>query len=416
MERKNRLVDVFTIYLFMLPYFMPRIFNINATMSKLYFIWEIFSIGCSFLMVLYYVSSRGKRRFSAFVYVVVIYKFLGIGSAFLNNKISTNFLLNSFALISIAILCVYLIKKDKVIFVKCMLFCCEVIIFMNNISFFIIGDNTGYTDAAGNIIYFWNTKNHLASIYMLTLVLADIENGISIKDKDKFSRLFLYANVIFGIIIYRSSTLIIGAVVYVGIWFVIKWFPKLYKPVTFCAVSLAIQILVVFFGVQKYFSWLIEGALNKNLTLSSRTIVWEDAMNLISQKPIIGYGTGGIIPAFWNTRYTIPAHNLIMEIIITSGCVGLIFAVAMFIMTISRIDKNKMFRADKALTCAMVSFSIMMIVESVSPFEPWYVVMSLAVAIESINSEYVNKDLITKRRIQDNKKNWNGSITKWRKT
>ena len=302
------------------------------------------------------------------------------------------------------------------IFVKCMLFCCEVIIFMNNISFFIIGDNTGYTDAAGNIIYFWNTKNHLASIYMLTLVLADIENGISIKDKDKFSRLFLYANVIFGIIIYRSSTLIIGAVVYVGIWFVIKWFPKLYKPVTFCAVSLAIQILVVFFGVQKYFSWLIEGALNKNLTLSSRTIVWEDAMNLISQKPIIGYGTGGIIPAFWNTRYTIPAHNLIMEIIITSGCVGLIFAVAMFIMTISRIDKNKMFRADRALTCAMVSFSIMMIVESVSPFEPWYVVMSLAVAIESINSEYVNKDLITKRRIQDNKKNWNGSITKWRKT
>lgn len=88
---------------------------------------------------------------------------------------------------------------------------------------------------------------------------------------------------------------------------------------------------VLFFKIQYLFEWLIVGILNKSITLSYRTYVWESALNNILNEPLLGYGTVRtgrvsintiILPN--GTVHTFFSHNLFLEIMIQGGIIALV--------------------------------------------------------------------------------------------
>ena len=83
--------------------------------------------------------------------------------------------------------------------------------------------------------------------------------------------------------------------------------------------------------------YFIEDILGKNLTFTHRTLVWENAIELIKKSPLLGYGLQSPDWFKYNLIYLTP-HNMILLILIYGGFALLLSFI--FIM-ISVIRKSK---------------------------------------------------------------------------
>ncbi len=99
------------------------------------------------------------------------------------------------------------------------------------------------------------------------------------------------------------------------------------------AVVASVLMLVIFDALLK----LIPTLLNRDLTFTGRTYIWAHAFEFIEQRPFLGHGFG----AFWRgddagvpemPYFEAPhAHNLVVEILLGQGIVGLLIAIAAMI-------------------------------------------------------------------------------------
>ena len=112
---------------------------------------------------------------------------------------------------------------------------------------------------------------------------------------------------------------------------------RLYKYNRICnIVSYSIITVLFFVGVvllrlQDKLSFVIQNLLNRDLTFSARTFIWDDAIKLIQASPVTGYGIlteEGVFHVL-NKMWT---HNQILGILFEGGAVGLLlFLIILFI-------------------------------------------------------------------------------------
>lgn len=136
---------------------------------------------------------------------------------------------------------------------------------------------------------------------------------------------------VLSVIIGNSSTAIMGVVFFLLFYLLINYNKKL----TNIKVQLAIVIFVffafVFFRIQEVFSYLIVGYLGKDLTFSNRIFIWDNAIQMIINNPIFGYGVQSTdnvvhIDMGYAERYMI-THNYFLDIALKGGILGfLLFA------------------------------------------------------------------------------------------
>jgi O-antigen ligase len=81
-------------------------------------------------------------------------------------------------------------------------------------------------------------------------------------------------------------------------------------------------VMICVFQVQNLLAFLLD-AMQKGVTLNSRTHIWDQALKLIADKPIFGYG------AFTKQQIdslvlygTTHAHNLLLDLLLRAGAVG----------------------------------------------------------------------------------------------
>lgn len=116
------------------------------------------------------------------------------------------------------------------------------------------------------------------------------------------------------------------------IFYKIKIFQFL-TPFRSVLINIGISILVIFFHIQDLFGWLIVDILHKNMTLSSRTLIWASAIQNILKKPIFGYGTmqgGRMSINRLSGRIHFFSHNIFLEIVIQGGLVALFFYIIIY--------------------------------------------------------------------------------------
>lgn len=107
---------------------------------------------------------------------------------------------------------------------------------------------------------------------------------------------------------------------------------KIFTPtiVFFNYIFLSISINV--FRIQNIFKYIIVDILNKDLTFTNRTYLWDYAINLIKNNPILGIGYGDKnIVGIYSRTYSHP-HSLFLDIIVKGGIVLL----ATFIIILNR--------------------------------------------------------------------------------
>lgn len=111
---------------------------------------------------------------------------------------------------------------------------------------------------------------------------------------------------------------------------------KLNKMIIF---SIIIFFAIVIFRLQNVFSFLIEDILKKDLTFTGRTQIWNCYIELIIERPFLGYG-------FMDFKENIAltgaghAHNLILNILFQGGITALLFFSLFLIHAVNKLCKN----------------------------------------------------------------------------
>ena len=90
----------------------------------------------------------------------------------------------------------------------------------------------------------------------------------------------------------------------------------------FFYISIIMFFVIIIFRMQEYFSFLIEDILDRDLTFSGRTYIWDRCLEYISNSPFIGYGVEDPnVRAI--TKLIFHAHNIYLNILLEGGILAL---------------------------------------------------------------------------------------------
>lgn len=127
---------------------------------------------------------------------------------------------------------------------------------------------------------------------------------------------FLFLNIV---VFKQVSTAIIALIVILLSLIILRKIT--WKTSTMIICFLFINILIVFFNYANYFSFFIVNILGKDLTLSSRTIIWNQVLKALFNQSISNWFFGN---AYNYTKGFHLAHNQLLHSLFTSGIIGTI--------------------------------------------------------------------------------------------
>lgn len=125
------------------------------------------------------------------------------------------------------------------------------------------------------------------------------------------------------------------------------------------------SIGMIVFHLQEHFARLITEILDKSVSLSNRTLIWDKAIQMISKEPIFGYGyanNGLVIDAANGLWYS---HNLLLDLMIQGGAVLLL----LFLILSQIIYKNtKSALSEKNVQIIMIAYATFLVTATVESY------------------------------------------------
>ena len=186
---------------------------------------------------------------------------------------------------------------------------------------------------ANNDYYFLGIKDSYTTYVVAFITSAGLYYKYS---KKFFISILIVALSLVNIFVAHIST---GIIIIAFILFAMVFMRKLsIKIRTILLIFLAIHIVLLFFNFQNIFGFVIEGLLDKDVTLSSRVYIWDSAIDYFKSNPfnlIIGKGikNGGAWVNYAGGLWQ--PHNSLLSLLYEGGLIGLV----LFFLFLSASDK-----------------------------------------------------------------------------
>lgn len=202
------------------------------------------------------------------------------------------------------------------------------------------------------------------------ILLALLVNMVCVRIT-KLAWLTLIPLILFSLVdlfIVRSMT----AVTCVILFFILCAIPnlRLQRFATSCTLAFVVlfEIVVCFSGKglenNEFATWFIVDVLDKDITFTNRTEMWDSALRIITHSPIWGYGYP---EANWYTSnmssFAIGPHNMILAVLIYGGIIALTMYIALYIMALRELF-HYYDRTANILYAAITMLSFMMLMEA----------------------------------------------------
>lgn len=122
-------------------------------------------------------------------------------------------------------------------------------------------------------------------------------------------------------------------------------------------------IQIMFVKGNMFFSWIIGRLFNKTLSYTGRDLLWSRAYEMISKKPILGYGRiEGDYISIWGGFYS--SHNFILELLLQGGVIAIIIFIYLVIQALKKLQKNRLNKITKVLWTALFITFVAMLMEA----------------------------------------------------
>lgn len=144
--------------------------------------------------------------------------------------------------------------------------------------------------------------------------------------------------------------------------------------------SLLLNLFVLFAysgGNYPLVDFIIEKILRKSTTFTGRTYIWGEALQMIKEKPIFGYGFRPEIVVNENAVF-IHAHNMLLQRLTATGIPGLILFIWLHIELIREVDKGRNSLARLYMVAGVFAVSLTYITDAYKKFFRLYLILFLA--------------------------------------
>ena len=172
---------------------------------------------------------------------------------------------------------------------------------------------------------------------------------------------------IISIIICKSATTLVGTFI-IALYFVLaKYIDKIkfINVITYSITYIVAYVGIIFFQVQKYFSFIIENVLKKDVTFTKRTKIWENFFKAIKNKPILGYGVLKTDDSL-KTINAVSAHNQILQVYYQGGIFALLVFLVIIFLALKELHKHFNNKLAKTYTVLLFSLLIMGLAEAIA--------------------------------------------------
>ena len=336
-------MNIFTkkyfIVLFILPFIGINVINDNILLSSASKM--IVSI-IGYLMLFENFNYNKNILNIKLILLVMLYSFIILFSAVINNNITMGMIYTNFVYIGFIIYINYCMKDFKnfinalnILFTLLIIYNLILAIFVKSSYMYI-----GYQGSQKVFVGTFESRNGI-SMVMIPAIAFILIRSEYIYEKVRNKDILLCFMVLIIILLSKSSTgFIVGSllVIYVLLLKKIKIKLNINKLMSIYTI---IYTQVVIFRIQEtVFRGFIENTLQKNVTLTGRTLIWDFIMKIIPNSLIFGYGRNDIIAQNAIIRDVTEAHNGLLEILLCTGIIGLFVFILILLNAFKALNKS----------------------------------------------------------------------------
>lgn len=228
--------------------------------------------------------------------------------------------------------------------------------------------------------YFLGMDNRFI-LYILPAILG-YYYVYQIEKRDIYKKL-MYITYTLGLVSLTILWSVSAALVLIIIGILYLIVPKIYKKnISISKLTIALfvlSILIVFFRIQNLFEFFITGVLHKSMTLSYRTLIWDDAILMFKNSASnLLYGFG-----YFDTRSLFPSvplkvnhlHNLIMNNLFFAGIIGSAIYYTFLYSIVQRIKNIKNKYQYQSISILFGGVILLMIFDTFELYQVYYMLM-----------------------------------------
>lgn len=323
MKKKDLLLNI-AFFIMLFSFFRPEYLLRFPIFAMMLNGMKIFSLICIILVFF------KERKISHPLLLMIIFWLWMITVTIYNNGDVSTVLNYGISVIALTYIMDYGINKYNRNFFSTLMFCFELVIYINLITIIAFPEGL-YT--TGSVMTGMATSNwflgydntHIAYFLPAFIVAILYKN---LYKKNLRANLLLGA-ILLSIFICQSGTSLVGGILMIAFIVFHKLIEnsKIFNLKNYCIIIVMLFFLIVVFRVQNLFSFIIVGILHKDLTFTNRTMLWDITLSSFLQHPFIGYGWQSqmVRHSMYNSQTIIFAHNQILEYLYLGGIVNIIF-------------------------------------------------------------------------------------------
>lgn len=328
------------------------------------------------------------------ILLVMLYSFIILFSAVINNNITMGMIYTNFVYIGFIIYINYCMKDFKnfinalnILFTLLIIYNLILAIFVKSSYMYI-----GYQGSQKVFVGTFESRNGI-SMVMIPAIAFILIRSEYIYEKVRNKDILLCFMVLIIILLSKSSTgFIVGSllVIYVLLLKKIKIKLNINKLMSIYTI---IYTQVVIFRIQEtVFRGFIENTLQKNVTLTGRTLIWDFIMKIIPNSLIFGYGRNDIIAQNAIIRDVTEAHNGLLEILLCTGIIGLFVFILILLNVFKALNKSNS-KISYILSMAIFLYFCIALTESAFTYTKigFWILIIISSNIEKIIKQKDNK-------------------------
>ncbi len=352
-------------FILLLPIFQPVYLEVMLAPLKIY---QLLTLGCFTYATLHVLLKR--KKISAMSFVFLFYAGTLVVSTILANGYINNSVLYA-AKISLIVFLFQIYADDMGVLLKSLMIYSEICVYINLLTILIAPDgffsrnNSAYGMTEE---WFLGADNNFAMWLVPALVVAWIYAEVF---KTKKRSILLTMVIILTELVRGSATGFIGVLIFLMLIF-IPYMRTILTPFRSIILVFIAFVVIVLMGNMGFLEPIVE-MLGKDMTFSGRVVIWENAIEAIKDKPILGYGIlennevvkylGRVETATW--LGATHCHCQFLQLVFQGGFIAAIFIVLAYILVIKEGKQNWDIRLTRYGIYGVVVYTIMGIVEVV---------------------------------------------------
>jgi O-antigen ligase len=348
------------------------IYNMHLINSTINFVRFFFAI----LIFIKYLGTFHKL--SVFLSIQLFFFFLLLISTLINNSKIENFSIFSISVIVFTMLVeIYANTKFRLL-IEALFFNYFVILSINLLlMYYIHGFKSEESLIEEKAISFISSDNLTAS-YLFPALCVSFLYSVLHKNKYNYYSMILYVVVLLTAIKIWSATSLVGIVLILAYIFIF-YGTQIEKSVKYSYLIMFAVFLIIgltFFNIQNYFYFLIVDILEKDITMTGRTNIWQIGINGFNESPIIGMGYGAMI-----------IDNGLIQLLFSGGVLGFCIYIMMFLTGTKKIfssDSNHN-SLNRFFSFVLFTTLIMSISESWFYFFGFFVILNLVNNLDKLS-------------------------------